>query len=146
MANLLCKVNFSFPLQLHFFPLFHNANELTINTFSHCLLRRVYLFAVFFFFDYQPFPPSPLLLTPAALVGQFMLQSLTNITASHQGHRAAGEPCSIHVLWEKAGVFPGMLHALAAVFSPGTRSVEAPLKRTHSHGAKKTRTVQRSEK
>lgn len=67
MTNLLGKVNFSFPLQLHFFLLLHNESELTINTFSHCLLRRFYLFALLFFFDYQPFPPSPLLLTPASV-------------------------------------------------------------------------------
>lgn len=73
-----------------------------------------------------------------------MLQSLANITASHQAHKAAGDPCSVHVLWKKARVFPGVLHALAAVFIPGTRFMKAPLKRTCSLGARKTRTVQRS--
>lgn len=79
-----------------------------------------------------------------ALAGQFMLQSLTNITASYQAHKAAGEPCSIRVLWKKASVFPGELRALAAVFIPGIRFIKAPLKRTHSLGAKKTRTIQMS--
>lgn len=145
MTNSLCKVNFAFPPQLHFFLLLHNESELTISTFSHCLNRRVDLFAILFFFDYQPFSPSPLLLTPA-LGGQFMLQSLANITASHQAYKAAGEPCSIHVLWKKAGVFPAVLRALAAELIPGTRVMKAPLKRTQSLGAEKTRTVQRSSK
>lgn len=79
-----------------------------------------------------------------ALAGQFMLQSLANITASYQAHKAAGEPYSVHVLGKKARVFPGVLHALAAVFIPGTRFMKAPLKRTHSLGATKTGTVQRS--
>lgn len=75
-----------------------------------------------------------------------MLQSLPNITAPHQAHKAAGEPCSIHVLWKKAGVFLGGLCVLAAVFIPGTRFMKAPLKQTESLHAKKTRTIQRSSK
>lgn len=143
-TNSLCQVNFAFPLQLNFFSLLlHNESELTISTFSHCPNRRVDLFAILFFFDYLLFPPSPLLLTPA-LGGQFMPQSLPNITASHQAHRAVGEPCSIRVLWKKAGVLPGVLRALAAVFIPGTRFMKAPLKQTQSLRAKKTRTAQRT--
>lgn len=51
------------------FSSYPTIRKLTINTFSRCLLRRVYLFAIFSFFDYQRFPPSPLLRTPASVSG-----------------------------------------------------------------------------
>lgn len=133
MTNSLCEVN-AFPLQLHFSLLLHNEGELTVSTFSHCLDRRVDLFAVLFFFDYQPFPPSPLLLTPA-LGGQ----SLATIPASHQAHKAAESP----VPFLCSGKGRGDPRGAASSARSWNKVYESPIK-TKSRGAKKNRTVQRS--
>ena len=128
MTNLLCKVNFSFPLQLHFFLLLHNESELTINTFSHCLLRRVYLFAIFFFFDYQPFPP-PLLLTPASISGAVHASVPRKHHSFTSSTQSSWRPLLCSCALEKGKGLPWGAACAGSCFHSWNKVYESPIKK-----------------